>query len=72
MEGRLRTLEAAHAEGLAVCSGVILGMGEEAEDVYAMALRLREFGAESIPVNFLIPIPGIALKEAKGLSPEYV
>ncbi len=68
---RLRTLEAAHAQGLAVCSGVIIGMGEGPEDVYNMATKLRDFGAESIPVNFLIPILGIALKEAKGLSPAY-
>jgi biotin synthase len=68
---RLRTLEAAHSVGLAVCSGVIVGMGETFEDVYGMAKSLRDLGAESIPVNFLIPIPGIALKEAKGLTPEY-
>ena len=68
---RLRTLEAAHSVGLAVCSGVIVGMGEKVEDVYGMAKSLRDLGAESIPVNFLIPIPGIALKEAKGLTPEY-
>ncbi len=68
---RLRTLEAAHSVGLAVCSGVIVGMGEKSEDIYGMARSLRELGAESIPVNFLIPIAGIALKEAKGLTPEY-
>jgi biotin synthase len=68
---RLRTLEAAHSVGLAVCSGVIIGMGEKAEDIYGMAKSLRELGAESIPVNFLIPIPGIALKQAQGLTPEY-
>ncbi|MBF0331048.1 MAG: biotin synthase BioB [Candidatus Omnitrophica bacterium] len=68
---RLQTLQAAHAEGLAVCSGVIIGMGENAQDLYEMTYNLRELGAESIPVNFLIPIPGIALKEARGLSPEY-
>jgi biotin synthase len=68
---RLRTLEAAHSVGLAVCSGVIVGMGESPEDVYGIAKSLRALGAESIPVNFLIPIPGIALKEAKGLTPEY-
>ena len=68
---RLRTLEAAHSVGLAVCSGVIIGMGEKPEDVYGMAKSLRDLGAESIPVNFLIPIAGIALKAAKGLSPEY-
>ncbi len=68
---RLQTLEAAHSVGLAVCSGVIVGMGESPADIYNMAKSLRDLGAESIPVNFLIPIPGIALKEAKGLTPEY-
>ena len=68
---RLRTLQVAHAAGLAVCSGVIVGMGESHEDVFDMAFKLHELGAESIPVNFLIPIPGISIKEAKGLSPEY-
>ncbi len=70
-QDRLNTLKAAHSVGLAVCSGVIIGMGEGPEDVYSMAKSLRDFGAESIPVNFLIPIPGIALKEASGLTPEY-
>lgn len=68
---RWQTLQAAKAAGLPVCSGVIVGMGEGPEDVYGMAKNLRDFGAASIPVNFLIPIPGIALKAAVGLTPEY-
>ncbi len=68
---RLGTLQAAHAAGLAVCSGVIIGMGEGPKDVYGMARSLRDIGAESIPVNFLIPVPGIAIKEAVGLTPAY-
>jgi biotin synthase len=70
MEDRLTTLRAAKAEQLAVCSGVIVGMGEGPEDVIDMALALRELKAESIPVNFLMPIPGIAVREAVGLTPE--
>jgi len=70
-QDRLRTLEAARFAGLAVCSGVIVGMGEEPTDVIAMAVKLREIGVASIPVNFLIPIPGTTLSEANGLSPEY-
>lgn len=70
-EDRLQTLANARAVGLQVCSGVIIGMGEAPEDVVQMAIALRNFEAESIPVNFLIPIPGIAIKEAKDLTPEY-
>jgi len=70
-EDRLNTLAAAHGAGLAVCSGVIIGMGETAEDVFTMASTLAQFGAESIPVNFLLPIPGIALQETSALTPQY-
>lgn len=68
---RLRTIQAAHRAGLQVCSGVIIGMGETPGDIYAMTQALRAAMVASIPVNFLIPIPGIAIKEAKGLSPDY-
>jgi biotin synthase len=70
-EDRLATLLAARDAGLKVCSGVIVGMGESPEDILDLALKLRDLKAESIPVNFLIPIPGIALKEAVGLTPDY-
>ncbi len=68
---RLATLAAAHSAGLDICSGVIIGMGEGPEDVYAMARRFSGLAVRSIPVNFFIPIPGVMLKEAKGLTPEY-
>ena len=68
---RLATLAAAHSAGLDVCSGVIIGMGEGPGDVYAMARKLRELEVRSIPVNFFIPIPGVVLKDAQGLTPEY-
>jgi biotin synthase len=70
-EDRLATLLAARDVGLKVCSGVIVGMGELPEDIIDLALKLRDLKAESIPVNFLIPIPGIALKEAVGLTPDH-
>ncbi len=68
---RIGTLKAAKEAGLAVCSGVIVGMGEAASDVVDMAMRLRELKAESIPVNFFMPVPGVAITSASGLSPEY-
>ncbi|MBF0619493.1 MAG: biotin synthase BioB, partial [Candidatus Omnitrophica bacterium] len=68
---RLNTLQAAKEAGLRVCSGVIIGMGESPEDVVQLATALRDYGADSIPVNFFMPLPGIVLKAAVGLPPEY-
>lgn len=62
---RLATLEAVRAAGLEICSGGIVGMGEEPSDVVELALRLGRLRAEAVPVNFLLPIPGIRLMEAK-------
>ena len=45
--------------------------GEVEKDVIEVAKTLRELEVQSIPVNFLIPIPGNALSEAPNLSPEY-
>lgn len=70
-EDRLNTLNSARKAGLQLCSGVILGMGEGIDDVLETAYTLREIGAESIPVNFFIPIEGAQLKGQPALSPEY-
>jgi biotin synthase len=58
---RLNTLLAAKAAGLKVCSGMIVGMGEEYKDIIEVARRLRALKAESIPVNLLVPIEGNVL-----------
>ena len=68
---RLSTLKAARRVGLEVCSGIIAGMGETAEELIDLAQMLRELEAKSIPVNFLLPIPGNRLGEPQNLSPEY-
>ncbi len=70
-EDRLNTLRAAQTVGLEMCSGIIVGMGEELDDVIDIGIRLREMKVKSIPVNFLIPIPGNQLKEISNLTPEY-
>ena len=41
-----------------VCSGGIIGMGETWEDRLDMAVSLAELGADSIPINALMPIKG--------------
>ena len=46
-------------------------MGEQDIDVVRMALQLREVRAESIPLNFLIPIEGTPLADNQDLNPRY-
>lgn len=62
-DDRLATLRAARAAGLGVCCGLIVGMGETHDDLVDVALELAELKAESIPVNFLLPIEGNPVAE---------
>jgi biotin synthase len=68
---RVATLEAVRSAGMELCSGGIIGMGEEDADVVRMAFALRDLAAESIPVNFLNPIPGTPLEGMRRLDPRY-
>jgi biotin synthase len=60
-QDRVETLKAVRGAGLALCSGGIIGMGEQEQDLVRMALALRELEVESIPLNFLIDIEGTPL-----------
>ncbi|MET3209970.1 UNVERIFIED_CONTAM: biotin synthase [Paenibacillus sp. PvR008] len=66
---RVETVKMAQSHGMSPCSGVIIGMGETNEEIVQMGYALRELGADSIPVNFLNPIPGTPLEGAKRTSP---
>lgn len=66
---RVGTLRAVRDAGLEVCSGGILGMGEQPRDLVQMAMHLREFRAESIPLNFLHPVDGTPLAGPTDLTP---
>lgn len=70
-EHRVETVENAKHAGLSPCSGCIIGMGESLEDVYQIALELRHLNADSIPVNFLIPVQGTPLEHMDQLNPRY-
>ena len=70
---RLNTLLAAKSAGLKVCSGMIVGMGEEHADIIEVAKRLRALKAESIPVNLLVPIEGNVLTSQEShLTPDFI
>jgi biotin synthase len=70
-QDRLDTLAAVRAGGMEICSGGIVGMGEEDADVVELALRLGELAAEAVPVNFLQPIPGTPLEGVQQINPRY-
>jgi biotin synthase len=68
---RVATLQAVRDAGMELCSGGIIGMGEQDADVVQMAFALRDLGVESIPVNFLNPIEGTPLAGVRRLNPRY-
>jgi biotin synthase len=70
-QDRIDTLSAVRAAGLEICSGVLLGMGEEDRDVVDAAVLLGQLAVEALPVNFLVPIPGTPLEGARRLNPRY-
>ncbi len=68
---RIATLQAVRSAGMELCSGGIVGMGEQHDDVVRMAFALRDLSVESIPVNFLNPITGTPLAGEGKLNPRY-
>ncbi len=64
-QDRLDTLEHVQDAGLHVCSGGIVGMGEQERDRVKMLITLANLPRqpESVPINLLIPIPGTPLEE---------
>ncbi len=68
-EDRTQTVNHVKAAGITTCSGGIFGMGESDDDVIDLALSLRNLGVTSVPVNFLIPIPGTPFAEKSSLNP---
>jgi len=70
-QDRIETLRAVRGAGLKVCSGGIIGMGEQDSDVVQMAMALRDMRVESIPLNFLNAIDGTPLAGRSDLNPRY-
>ena len=66
---RVNTLKNVQAAGITTCSGGILGMGESNDDIVDLAYSLRELNVTSVPLNFLIPIPGTLLANSNYLNP---
>ena len=71
-DDKMEEIRRARAAGLTVCSGGILGMGENWQDRIDMALLLAGMEITSIPLNFLIPVPGTPLEDLPRLQPDEI
>jgi len=65
---RLATVSRVKELGWTICSGGLFGLGETWEDRQQLALTLKELEVDSVPINFLSPIPGTPLADQKPLS----
>ncbi|BBI59562.1 biotin synthase [Vreelandella sulfidaeris] len=68
---RLETLSNVRDAGMKVCSGGILGMGEDAQDRSALLQQLAKLSPhpESVPINMLVKVPGTPLENVEDLDP---
>ena len=68
---RIDTVKLARAAGMTVCSGGIVGLGEDQDDLLDMAFSLRDLEADSVPVNFLDPRPGTPMAGYQRIEPTH-
>lgn len=70
-QDRLDTLQRVRDEGMRVCSGGIIGMGESRLQRAALITQLANMSPhpESVPINNLVPIKGTPLADVAPLDP---
>ncbi|MDT9587679.1 MAG: biotin synthase BioB [Candidatus Arsenophonus melophagi] len=70
-QDRLDTINAVRNAGMKVCSGGIIGLGEEIIDRVALLVQLANLPQvpESIPINMLIKIKGTPLENNEDVDP---
>jgi biotin synthase len=69
IEEDIAAVQAAKSQGLTVCCGGIFGLGETWAQRVELAMMLGGLKVDSVPVNFLNPIPGTPMAEsAPGIS----
>ena len=69
-EDRLQTIENVRKTNITVCSGGIIGMGENVEDRAGMLVALSTLDPqpESVPINALVPVEGTPLESEKSVE----
>ncbi|MFC0117382.1 biotin synthase BioB [Pseudoalteromonas xiamenensis] len=69
-QDRLDTLEHVRGAGMKVCSGGIVGMGEQAADRFGLLMNLANLPKqpESVPINMLVKVKGTPLENVEDLD----
>jgi biotin synthase len=68
-EDRIGTARLVKENGIGLCCGGIIGLGETAEDRLSLAYELKGLDPEVVPLNFLNPRPGTGLGGMETLHP---
>ena len=70
-QDRLDTLSHVREAGMKICSGGILGMGEQESDRAKMMIQLSNLNPhpESVPINMLVKVEGTPLDQVEDLDP---
>lgn len=68
---RLNTLSRVRQAGMKICSGGIIGMGEQRRDRSSLLQQLAQMNPhpESVPINQLVKVEGTPLEDAEDLDP---
>ena len=67
VDERIETIRRLRANGIGVCCGGIIGVGETMQERVAMIFALRDLDVSVIPINVLVPIDGTPLEGAAPL-----
>ncbi len=67
-EERVQTIQAARNAGLEICVGGIWGIGESDQDRIDLLYEIAALKPNSVPINFLVPIPGTPLQDLAQMS----
>ncbi len=70
-DDRLNTLQNVRDAGMKVCSGGIVGMGEDVQDRVGLLIQLANMSVhpESVPINMLVRVEGTPLDDVDDLDP---
>ena len=71
-DDRINTIKIAQAAGFNVCSGGIIGMGENWQDRIDIAFELFNLKIKSIPINALMAVKGTPLENRPPLAAEEI
>jgi biotin synthase len=67
-DDRLETCQLVRDEGMELCSGVLLGLGESDEQRLELLVDLQSILPDEVPINFLNPRPGTPLGDRPIMS----